>query len=137
LKATAGAHRVTHFVVAKWRATRTAAVVRSPDRRLAGPIACVVWDSTFSDGTCTTQQAQLTVNDPSSTSFSILPHDLIRRREGYRCDKLHCARHFVCRKMLATMRDNVCARYLNTRFEDHVGFRQFSLTSSSTDVEWK
>jgi len=37
----------------------------------------------------------------------------------------------------ATMRHNVCARYLDTRFEDQVGFRQFSLTSSSTDVEWK
>jgi hypothetical protein len=49
----------------------------SSDRRLAGPITCVVWDSTCSDGTCTTQQAQLTVNDPSSTSFSILPHDRV------------------------------------------------------------
>src|SRR5262245_15937446 len=37
------------------------------------------------------------------------PHDLARRCGGDRRDKLYCARHFVCGKMLATMRHKVCA----------------------------
>ena len=38
------------------------------------------------------------------------PHYLARRRGGYRGDNLHCARHFVCRKMLATMRHQGACR---------------------------